>query len=124
MKKFISEFKEFAMRGNVVDMAVGVMIGAAFKSIVDSLIHDIISPFIGVFLSDSLALLSVNVGTITIVYGAFITAVLNFFIMALILFMVIKLMNKVRKQPEVVEVAAGPSDEVKLLTEIRDALKK
>lgn len=124
MKKFMSEFKEFAMRGNVVDMAVGVMIGAAFKSIVDSLIQDIISPFIGVFLSDSLAALSVTVGTITIVYGAFISAVLNFLIMALILFIVIKLMNKVRKQPEVVEVVAEPSDEVKLLTEIRDALKK
>ncbi|SJZ82888.1 large conductance mechanosensitive channel protein MscL [Anaerorhabdus furcosa] len=124
MKKFFQEFKEFAMRGNVVDMAVGVMIGAAFKSIVDSFINDIISPVIGLFMNDSLHTLSVTIGMVTINYGAFITAIMNFVIMAFILFIVIKLMNKMKKQPEQVEIVAEPSDEVKLLTEIRDALKK
>ncbi|MEF9892519.1 MAG: large conductance mechanosensitive channel protein MscL [Anaerorhabdus sp.] len=124
MKKFFNEFKEFAMRGNVVDMAVGVMIGAAFKSIIDSFINDIISPVIGLFMSDSLNALSITIGSITINYGSFITAVMNFVIMAFILFVVIKVMNKMKKQPQQIEVVSEPSDEIKLLTEIRDALKK
>ncbi|MFV0550593.1 MAG: large conductance mechanosensitive channel protein MscL [Anaerorhabdus sp.] len=124
MKNFFNEFKEFAMRGNVVDMAVGVMIGAAFKSIIDSFINDIISPVIGLFMSDSLNALSTTIGSITINYGSFITAVMNFVIMAFILFVVIKVMNKMKKQPQQIEVVSEPSDEIKLLTEIRDALKK
>ncbi|MEG0168653.1 large conductance mechanosensitive channel protein MscL [Anaerorhabdus sp.] len=123
MKKFLNEFKEFAMRGNVVDMAVGVIIGASFKSIVDSLINDIISPVLGLFVNDSLNTLSITFGTVTISYGAFISAIINFVMMAFILFIIIKVMNKMRKQPQVVEVIKEPSDEVKLLTEIRDALK-
>ncbi|MEG0177223.1 large conductance mechanosensitive channel protein MscL [Anaerorhabdus sp.] len=124
MKKFLGEFKEFAMRGNVIDMAVGVIIGASFKSIVDSLINDIISPVLGLFVNDSLNTLSITIGAITISYGAFISAIINFLIMAFILFIIIKVMNKIRKQPQVVEVVIEPSDEVKLLAEIRDLLKK
>ena len=96
MKKFITEFKEFINRGNVVDMAVGIMIGAAFKSIVDSLVNDIISPIIGLIVQKDFSALSVAVFGVELKYGAFIMAVLNFFIIAVVLFLIIKMMNNLR----------------------------
>ena len=82
MKKLLQEFKEFALRGNVMDLAVGVIIGAAFQAIINSLVNDVISPLIGLFANTDLTYLSVMVGDVEIRYGAFLTAVINFIIMA------------------------------------------
>ncbi len=86
MKKFLAEFKEFAMRGNVMDLAVGVIIGGAFKGIVDSLVNDIISPVIGILAGQNFSDKALNIGGASIAYGAFITSVLNFIIIAFVLF--------------------------------------
>ena len=96
MKKFMAEFKEFIDRGNVVDMAVGIMIGAAFKAIVDSLVNDIISPIIGLLFKQDFSGLSLRLWDVELKYGAFIMAVLNFLIIAFVLFIIIKLMNSLR----------------------------
>lgn len=97
MKKIIAEFKEFINRGSVVDMAVGIMIGAAFKAIVDSLINDIISPLIGLLVKKDFSDLSINVFDVSLKYGAFIMAVLNFFIIAFVLFFIIRIMNRMHE---------------------------
>ena len=95
MKKFLEEFKEFISRGNVMDMAVGVIIGGAFSSIVTSLVDDIINPILGIFGGINFDQLSVNLaGDATLNYGKFITAVINFLIMALIIFCMVKALNK------------------------------
>lgn len=90
MKKLLQEFKEFALRGNVMDLAVGVIIGAAFQAIINSLVNDVISPLIGLFANTDLTYLSVMVGDVEIRYGAFLTAVINFIIMAVIIFLMVK----------------------------------
>lgn len=95
MKKFFSEFKEFVMRGNVLDLAVGVIIGAAFQAIVTSLTSDIISPILGIFGGMNFDQLSFTINGATIGYGKFITAIINFLIMAFIIFLIVKLVNKV-----------------------------
>ena len=132
-KGFFGEFKEFISKGNVMDMAVGVIVGAAFKAIVDSLVADILMPLIGIFAgAESFAALSVNVGGAVITYGNFIAAIINFLIMALVMFLIVKGMNKMseaaaklKKQEEAEEAAAAePSKEEVLLTEIRDLLKE
>ena len=95
MKKFLEEFKAFAMRGNVMDLAVGVIVGGAFGSITSSLIDDIIMPVVGIFVSQaSFADLSVQIGGAVITYGNFIQAVLNFLIMAFVVFCMVKAINK------------------------------
>ncbi|MGF0034618.1 large conductance mechanosensitive channel protein MscL [Bariatricus sp. SGI.154] len=94
MKKFIHEFKEFISRGNVMDMAVGIIIGGAFTSIVSSFVEDIINPILGLFGGVNFDKLSWNIlGEVTLNYGKFLTAVINFLIMALVLFIIIKAMN-------------------------------
>ena len=93
MKKFLQEFKTFALRGNVMDLAVGVIIGGAFQSIVSSLTEDILSPLIGLFVQTDFTDLALTFGDVSIRYGAFITAVVNFIIMALIIFLLVKGMN-------------------------------
>lgn len=125
MKKFLQEFKEFAMRGNVMDLAVGVIIGGAFSAITTSLINDIIMPIIGIFVSEaSFADLYVYVNGATITYGNFIQAVLNFIIMAFIVFCMVKAINKLsRKKEEAPPAPPAPSKEEQLLAEIRDLLK-
>ena len=100
MKKFISEFKEFVSRGNVVDMAVGVIIGAAFKAIVDSLVADIISPLIGTIFKMDFSDLSVNINGSELMYGNFIMSIINFIIIAFVLFLFIKAINKMRRLSE------------------------
>ena len=134
-----SEFKKFAMRGNVVDMAVGIIIGAAFGRIVSSFVNDVIMPPIGLMMGgldfgnlfvnlgdtvyETLALAE-EAGAPVIKYGLFINNVLDFLIVAFAIFMVIRMMNKMKKQEEEAPAAPPePSDEVKLLTEIRDSLK-
>ncbi len=95
MKKFLEEFKEFALKGNVMDMAVGVIIGAAFQNIVSSLVSDIISPLLGTFAGMNFDSLSVNINGANLAYGKFITAVINFVIMAFVLFMIVKTLNEI-----------------------------
>jgi large conductance mechanosensitive channel len=133
----LEEFKKFAMRGNVVDLAVGVIIGAAFGAIVNSLVGDIIMPLIGsvtggLDFSNYFVPLSskVNAGALTdarkqgavLAWGNFITLVINFLIIAWVLFLCIKGINRL-KAPEPLAAAPPPSKEVQLLTEIRDLLK-
>lgn len=126
MKKFLEEFKAFAMRGNVMDLAVGVIVGGAFSSITTSLINDIIMPIVGIFVSEaSFANLSVSVGGAVITYGNFIQAVLNFVILAFVVFCMVKAVNRVaRKKEEAPPPPPAPSGEEKLLAEIRDLLKE
>ncbi len=136
MKKFFNEFKEFIMRGNVIDMAVGVVVGGAFKEIVDSLVSDIIMPCIGVLtgkidiskLAATIIEPSETSAGLVIPYGSFLQQILNFLIIAFSIFCVVKLINKVhdkflKKEEKEEEVAAGPTQE-ELLTEIRDLLKE
>lgn len=129
----IKEFKEFAMRGNVVDLAIGVIIGGAFGKIVSSLVADVIMPPIGVLLggvdfSDlSITIKEASEGAEAVVirYGAFIQTVVDFLIIAFVIFMVVKAMNSLKKKEEAAPAAPpAPSNEEKLLTEIRDLLKK
>jgi len=94
MKKFINEFKEFAMRGNVIDLAVGVIIGGAFKAITDSLVNDVISPLLGLVFKADFSSLIVTINSVEVKYGAFITAVINFVIMAFVIFCLVKALNK------------------------------
>ena len=126
MNRFIAEFKTFIARGNVMDMAVGVIIGGAFSAITTSLIDDIVMPILGIFTgSISFAELSLTVNGAVIGYGNFIQAVLNFVIMAFVVFCLIKAMNKFhRKKEEAPPPPPEPSAEEKLLTEIRDLLKE
>ena len=130
MGKFMEEFKAFAFKGNVLDMAVGVIIGAAFKAIVDSLVADIISPILGClggvnFTDMALVLFD---GKVSIGWGNFVMAIINFLIMAFVLFNIVRAANKVKamtekkEEPEP-EAEPEPTKEEVLLTEIRDALK-
>ena len=128
----IKEFKEFAMRGNVVDMAVGIVIGAAFGKIVSSFVSDVLMPPIGMLLggvdfSDLMITLKSAVGetpAVVVKYGQFINTVLDFIIVAFAIFMVVKGMNAMKKKEEEAPAAPPkPSNEELLLTEIRDSLK-
>lgn len=130
---FVSEFKSFAMKGNVVDMAVGIIIGAAFGKIVASLVRDVIMPPIGVLVGgvnfSELAYIiqeaQGEAAAVAINYGLFIQSIVDFLIVAFAIFMAIKVMNSLKKKEEAAPAApAKPSDEVVLLTEIRDLLKR
>jgi large conductance mechanosensitive channel len=96
LKKILSEFKAFIAKGSVIDLAVGVIIGAAFKAIVDSLVGDIISPVIGLIADTNFTDLVWHVGGVSIRYGSFITAIINFLLMALVLFLLVKAINATR----------------------------
>ena len=131
--KLVDEFKAFVMRGNVLDLAVGVIIGAAFGKIVASLVNDIFMPIIGMILGNiDFTTLEIKIGEpvegaeqAAIKYGMFIQEIVNFLIIALCIFMFIKLINKVqKKKDEAPAPAPEPTKEELLLTEIRDSLKK
>ena len=124
-KGFMAEFRKFIARGNVMDLAVGVIIGGAFKTIVDSLTNDILMPFVGLFIGEStFAALTFQLGGATIAFGSFIQAVVNFLIMAFVIFCLVKAMNRLyRKKEETPAAPPAPSKEEVLLTEIRDLLK-
>lgn len=128
VKKELSEFKKFVSRGNVVDMAVGVIVGGAFGKIVTSLVNDILMPLIGIILGGlDFSNLSIKINDATIAYGAFIQSVVDFLIIAFCIFMMVKLFEKFKfeeKKEEVKEEVPKKSDEVVLLEEIRDLLKK
>ena len=127
MKKFISEFKEFISKGNVLDMAVGVIIGGAFSKIVSSLVNDVMMPLIGIIIGGhNFTNLSIKVGNAKIMYGSFLQNVVDFLIVAFCLFTVIKIINRFKKKQEKnenKEKIKTPSEEVMLLSEIRDLLK-
>ena len=135
----VSEFKAFAMRGSVVDLAVGIIIGIAFGTIVTSLVNDVIMPPIGLLLgkvnfSDLFVDLSGKgysslaaakaAGAPVIAYGAFINTIINFIIIALVVFLIVRMLTTMMKKEEKEAPPAPPSKEVQLLTEIRDALRK
>ena len=123
---FLAEFKTFIARGNVMDMAVGVIIGGAFSNITTSLINDIVMPLLGIFTSSvSFAELSMNIGPAVVTYGNFIQAILNFLIMAFVVFCLVKALNSLHRKKEAAPPPPppGPSAEEALLTEIRDLLK-
>lgn len=123
MKGFIEEFKGFAMKGNVVDLAVAVVIGAAFGKIVSSLVENIITPLVGSLMGGKdFSSLSYSVGDAVYTYGAFIQSIIDFVIVAFVIFLVVKGINKAQG-PEEEEAPAGPT-EIELLTEIRDNLKR
>lgn len=123
----LKEFKAFAMRGNVVDLAVGVIIGGAFGKIVGSLIDDVITPLLlkPALEAANLSHLDQLTAFGTVKYGVFLSSVINFVIVAFILFLIIKGMNAAQKKEEAKPTAPAPTpDDIKLLTEIRDLLKK
>ena len=130
MAKLVQEFKDFAMRGNVIDMAVGVIIGGAFGKIDSSLVDDMLMPLIGTLTGGiNFTELSVNVGEAQVKYGMFLQNILDFIIVAFCVFMMIKGINNLAKKKKEEEAAAPeapaePSAEEKLLTEIRDLLKE
>lgn len=126
-KGFIAEFKAFIARGNVLDMAVGIIIGSAFTAIVTSLVNDIIMPIVGVIIGGiDFSGLKVTVGSAAINYGVFIQAIINFLLIALTVFIIIKAPSKAKRKQaeEPVEEEPAPTPEVELLTEIRDLLSK
>lgn len=123
----LREFKNFAMRGNVVDLAIGVIIGGAFGKIVSSLIEDVITPLLLKPALEAANLTKLEELTVfgAVKYGNFISAVINFIIIAFVLFMIIKGVNAAKKKEEAAPAApAAPPADIKLLTEIRDLLKK
>lgn len=125
MKAFIREFKTFLNRGNVLDLAVGVIIGGAFKSITDSLTNDILMPLLGLLVNRvSFSDLTLTLGSATITYGSFIEAVLNFIIMAFAVFCIVKAFNRLHRKKEEAAPPPKPSNEELLLMEIRDLLKE
>jgi large conductance mechanosensitive channel len=139
---FFKEFREFAVKGNVIDLAVGVIIGAAFAKIVDSLVSDIIMPLVGLVfgkldfsnlyvvlankppnVGDSLVELK-KASVPVLAYGNFITIAVNFLILAFIIFLMVKQINKLRKTTEAAPAPAPPAEDIVLLREIRDSLKR
>ena len=135
----LDEFKKFALRGNVVDLAIGVIIGAAFGSIVNSMVSDILTPIIGAvtggldfsnyFTGLSKSVTATNLADAkkqgaVLAWGSFLTLTLNFLIIAFVLFMVIRAMNTLKRKDEAAPAPPKPTREVELLSEIRDLLKK
>lgn len=119
----LKEFREFIMRGNVLDLAVAVIIGGAFGAIVTSLVNDIIMPLIGILMGGiDFSGLTVQVGSATVTYGNFIQAIINFLVIALALFLVIKAANSIMRKKAESPVPPAPTVEEKLLMEIRDLL--
>ncbi len=127
MKDFLNEFKDFAMKGNVLDLAVGVVMGSAFGTIVTSLVEKIIMPLVGIIVGGvNIADLSVKVGNATLGYGAFLQAIINFLIIAFSIFLFVKAINTATSKFKKAEEEAAPAvdPQLELLTEIRDLLAK
>lgn len=134
----VEEFKKFALKGNVMDLAVGVIIGAAFSKIVESLVGDVIMPVVGLVVGgldfsnyfiplagqEAATLAEAKKAGAVLAYGSFITVALNFLILAFIIFLMVKQMNRLRDKTPPPPPASAPPEEVVLLREIRDSLKK
>ena len=124
MKNIKEEFKKFIARGNVIDLAVGVIMGGAFSKIVSSLVDDVIMPFIGIISGGiDFTNLSLTIGDANIKYGSFIQNTIDFLIIAFCIFLMVKFINKLTRKKEEKPASPKKSDEVKLLEEIRDLLK-
>jgi len=127
MQGFIQEFKTFAMKGNVIDLAVAVVIGGAFGKIVSSLVNNIIMPLIGVLLGGiNFTGYALEIGEASVTYGVFLQSVIDFVIIALVIFLAIKMISNLERKEEQKpesEKVIEPTEEVKLLREIRDSLK-
>lgn len=130
---FIAEFKEFAMKGSIIDVAIGMIIGTAFSGIITSLVEDILMPLLGIIIGKvDFSGLSVTVGSAQVMYGQFIQSCFSFLLISLTIFICIKAANKARTalerkteaEAEEAEEAEEPSEETKLLMEIRDLLKE
>lgn len=128
MKNFIQEFKVFAMRGNVVDLAVAVVIGAAFGKIVSSLVENIITPLIGILLGGvNFSSLTMRIGDAVLTYGLFLQSIFDFVVISFAIFVAIKALAKLQKDKDEeikVEATEEPSEEILLLREIRDSLNR
>lgn len=124
MKNILNEFKAFAVKGNVIDLAIGIVIGGAFGKIVTSFVNDILMPPLGVLIGGiDFSTLSIKMGESAVfAYGNFIQMIVDFLIIAFAIFFLVKMINKLKKKEE--EKPKAPSPEVVLLTEIRDILKK
>lgn len=126
MKNFVEEFKAFAMRGNVVDLAVAVVIGAAFGKIVSSLVENVVMPILGILVGGfDFTDMALKVGDATVKYGVFLQSVFDFIIVAFAIFMAIKAFSKLQSPKEETPAAPAPTPEdILLLREIRDSLRK
>lgn len=124
MAGFLKEFKQFALKGNVMDLAVGIIIGGAFSGITSSLVNDIIMPLVGLFIgADTFSSLVISVGSAVVNLGVFIQTIINFIILAFVVFLMMKAINSMRKKEEAAPSAPPAlSKEEVLLTEIRDIL--
>jgi len=121
----VQEFKDFLMRGNVMDLAVAVVIGAAFGAIITSFVNDILMPIIGALLGGvDFTTLSITVGDAVIAYGNFIQVTINFIIIAFVIFLIVKAFTRMQKQEDDDTPPPGPTEEVELLTQIRDLMQK
>ncbi len=124
MKNVLKEFRDFAIKGNVLDLAVGLVIGASFGKIVSSLVGDVLMPTLGLIMGKlDFSSLALTVGESKIAYGMFIQSVVDFVIVAFCIFIVIKQVNRFKKSAPPPPPPPAPKEEVKLLTEIRDALR-
>ena len=112
IKKFLEEFKAFAMRGNVLDMAVGVVVGGTFTAIVTALVEDVINPVIGLFFKADFSSVVIDLGGSSIKIGEFVNSIINFLIVAFVLFVVIKAINSLHKKPEAPAAPAEPTTKV------------
>lgn len=120
----LKEFRDFINRGNVIDLAVAVIIGGAFDAIVKSIVDDLLMPLIGIIIGGvDFKSLALTVGSATLTYGNLIQAIINFLAIAFVLFLIVRQVNKMKK-PAAPAAPPGPTAEEKLLTEIRDLLKK
>jgi large conductance mechanosensitive channel len=121
----LKEFRDFIAQGNVLDLAVAVIIGGAFGAIVNSLVNDILMPIVGIIIGGiDFSGLSIQVGDAQVLYGNFILAVVNFLIIAATIFVIVRSYNQLRRKDEAEPAPLEPSEEVKLLAEIRDILEK
>lgn len=123
---FMQEFKEFAMKGSLMDMAAGIIIGAAVSKMVGALVDSVLMPVIGIFMGGvNFSGLAVQVGEASVGYGAFIQALIDFLIVAFVIFIILKFINRLKREVEESEAPpAKPSEDVLLLREIRDILKE
>lgn len=121
----LKEFQEFISRGNVLDLAIGIIIGAAFGKIVTSIVDDVLMPLIGMLVGGvNFSGLSLTFRSSTISYGAFLQSTIDFLIIAFCVFMIVKFVNRLKKKEEIKEAKTGKTDDIILLEEIRDLLKK
>ncbi len=124
MKNFMNEFKEFALKGNVMDLAVGVIIGGAFQAIIKSLIDNIINPIIGILFQADFSQVVIHMGSVNLGVGAFVSTIINFVLLAFVLFLMVKAINQLKKLNQEEESTPEKSEEAQLLEKILEQLKK